>query len=72
MFPDVSGSTDTKEQAMKTFYGRFVSDQSVAIGMRYVLIAALVSVAIFTTLESVGSNLINTTFELALNSQADR
>jgi Flp pilus assembly pilin Flp len=57
---------------LKTLYGRFVSDQSVAIGMKFVLIAALVSVAIFTTLASTGSNLFNTTYELALNSQAER
>ena len=57
---------------MKTLYSRFASDQSVAIAMKYVLVAAIVSVAIFSTLASTGSNLFNTTYELALNSQAER
>jgi len=57
---------------LKTPPRRFVSEQSVAIGMRYVLVAAIVSVAIFSTLASTGSNLFNTTYELALNSQAER
>jgi hypothetical protein len=57
---------------LKTLYGRFIPEQWVAIGMRYVLVAAIISVAVFSTLASIGSNLFNTTYELALNSQAER
>ena len=57
---------------MKTLYGRFVSEQWVAIGVKYVLVAAIVSVAIFSALASTGSTLFNTTYELTLNSQAER
>jgi hypothetical protein len=57
---------------LKTLYGRFVPEQWVTIGMKYVLIAAIISVAVFSTLASFGSNLFNTTYELALNSQAER
>ncbi len=62
----------TKEQALKALFGNFVSDRSGATSMKYALIGALVSVAIFITLGSLGSNLLNTTFELALSSQAER
>jgi Flp pilus assembly pilin Flp len=57
---------------VKTLFGRFVSEQWVAIGMNYVLVAAIVSVAIFSALASTGSSLFNTTYELALTSQAER
>jgi Flp pilus assembly pilin Flp len=57
---------------LKTLYSRFASEKSVATGVKYVLVAAIVSVAIFSTLASAGSNLFNTTFELALSSQAER
>jgi hypothetical protein len=57
---------------LKTLYGRFVSEQWVAIGVKYVLVAAIVSVAIFSALASTGSTLFNTTYELTLNSQAER
>jgi pilus assembly protein Flp/PilA len=56
-------SAGSKEQALKTLFGRFVSDQSGAISMKYALIAALSSVAIFIALGSLGSNLLNTTIE---------
>ena len=71
-FPDVLGRTDTKEQAMTTYFGRLVPHQSGTTIVKYALIATIVSVAIFSTLGSLGSTLFNTTFELALNSQADR
>jgi pilus assembly protein Flp/PilA len=61
-----------KEQAMKTLFGRFVSDQSGATGMKQALIAALFSVAIFITLGSLGSNLFNTDYDMAVSSQAER
>ena len=48
---------------MKTLFGRFISDQSGAIGMKFALIAALSSVAIFIALGSLGSSLLNTTSE---------
>jgi Flp pilus assembly pilin Flp len=57
---------------LKTLYGRFVSEQWVAIGVKYVVVAAIISVAIFSTLASTGSSLFNTTYELALNAQAER
>jgi Flp pilus assembly pilin Flp len=60
---DVSGSAGTKEHALKTLFGRFISDQSGAIGMKFALIAALSSVAIFIALGSLGSSLLNTTSE---------
>jgi Flp pilus assembly pilin Flp len=66
------GSTDTKEQALQTPLGRVVSHQSGTTILQYALIASIVSVAIFSTLGTLGSTLFNTTFELALNSQADR
>jgi pilus assembly protein Flp/PilA len=60
------------ERALKTLFGRFVSDQSGATSMKYGLIAAFLSAAIFIVLGGLGSNLFNTTFDLALNSQAER
>lgn len=57
---------------MKTPFGRLASHQSGTTIMRYALIATLFSVAIFSTLGTLGSTLFNTTFELALNSQAER
>jgi pilus assembly protein Flp/PilA len=66
------GSTDTKEEALRTLFGRFVSDQSGATSMKYALIAAFLSVAVFITIVSLGSNFSNTTFDLAFNSQAER
>jgi hypothetical protein len=40
--------------------------------MKFVLIGTLFSVAIFSTLGTLGANLFNTTFELGLYSQAER
>lgn len=57
---------------MKIFFGRLASHESGTTIMRYALIATILSVAIFSTLETLGSTLFNTTFELALNSQAER
>jgi len=57
------GCAGTKEQALKTHFGRFVSDQSGATSMKYALIATVLSVAIFIALGGLGSNLFNTTFE---------
>jgi pilus assembly protein Flp/PilA len=48
---------------LKTLFGRFVSDQSGATGIKIALIAALSSISIFIALESLGSNLFNTRFE---------
>jgi Flp pilus assembly pilin Flp len=48
---------------MKTLLGRFISNQSGAIGMKFALIAVLSSAAIFIALGSLGSSLLNTTFE---------
>jgi Flp pilus assembly pilin Flp len=48
---------------MKTLFGRFISDQSGAIGMKFALIAALSSLAIFIAFGSLGSNLLNTSLE---------
>jgi pilus assembly protein Flp/PilA len=60
---DVSGSAGTKEHALKTLFGRFISDQSGAIGMKFALIAALSSVAIFIALGSLGSSLLDMSIE---------
>jgi Flp pilus assembly pilin Flp len=48
---------------VKKLFGRFLSDQSGAIDMKYTLVAAVSSVVIFIALGSLGSNLLNTTFE---------
>jgi Flp pilus assembly pilin Flp len=60
---NLSGSAGTKEQALKTLLGHFISDQSGAVGMKFAVIAVLSSAAIFIALGSLGSSLLNTTFE---------
>jgi Flp pilus assembly pilin Flp len=57
---------------LKTLFGRLMSHQSGTTIVRYALIATFFSVAIFSTLGTLGSTLFNTTFDLALNSQAER
>jgi Flp pilus assembly pilin Flp len=57
---------------LKTLFGRLVSHQSGTTVMKFVLIGTLFSVAIFSTLGTLGANLFNTTFELGLYSQAER
>jgi hypothetical protein len=43
-----------------------------AKSMKYALVAAFFSAAVFITLASLGANSSNTTFDLALSTQAER
>jgi Flp pilus assembly pilin Flp len=56
------GGTDMKEGALNRFFG-----QADATSTKYTFIAAFILVAIFITLVSVGLNLSDTTFDMALS-----
>ena len=52
---------------MNTFFG-----QAGAKSMKYALVAAFFSAVIFITLVSLGANVSNTTYDLALSTQSER
>ena len=52
---------------MKNLFARFVKDEAGATAIEYGLIAALISVAIITAVELVGTNLTTTFNDVANN-----